>query len=153
VDVSLSSSAGNFTLPAAFTYDVLRPVGGSLLQPGWNAIEVRVPVDAGRFFRGVFSTVPANTPMSVIDPTDTRSFPLGWDDLFFFTLHADTLPLPYWRNTSGHLDGAGGAIYKIWGVNDPSISGLQIFSCFYVVHLGSPSSVSTISNRIMLQYP
>ncbi len=153
VDVTVTEGLNSDTLTGGYTFDTCRSLVGSVLGPGWNAFECRVPQDQGKFFRAIISMIAQDNPMSVIDPLDTRFFPLGWDFVFYYTLHASTIPLPYWKDTFGNLDASGTAIFKIWGLQDPVVSGLTIHTCFYVVSLGAPSNLSTISNRVSISFP
>lgn len=152
VDVTVSDGTVSATLLQGFTFDTLRPVAGTVLTPGWNILECLVPEDAGKFYRAVLSTQAGNTPMIFVDPSDTRLFPLLWSQTFHWSLYDSLYDLPYWADVNGWLDATGHATFRVWGVQDPELSGSEIHTCFFVVDPAALSSMSTISNRVTLTW-
>jgi len=153
VSVAISGAGGGDSLPAAFTYDTCRSLSGGTLVPGWNSFECKVPQDAGKPYIAAFSTVSANTPMSTVDPLDTRFFPLGWSDAFYYSINAATIPLWFWNGTYGTLDPSGSATFNFWGFSGPGLSGFQIHTAFITTDATAPSGMSTISNRVTVTFP
>ena len=152
VDVSVMSGSHMDTLQGGYTYDTLRSVSGYGLVYMWNQMECLVPEDSGKFFRAVLSTSPGSVPMSLVDPFDTRVFPLTWSKTLHWSLYDELFDLPYWSNTISYLDAGGHNFFKIWGLNDPQYAGLELHTCFFVVDPTAPSQMSTISNAVTVAY-
>jgi hypothetical protein len=152
VDITVASGANSGTLTDGFSYETCRYPNGYYLHSGWNIMECFVPVEPGKSYRAIISTAPGSVPMSVLDPLDTRIFPMGWSQTLHWSLYDEIFDLPYWKDTVGFLDSSGYGVFKLWGLDDPQYSGFQLFACFVVVDPTALSSLSTISNAIVVAY-
>ena len=87
--------------------------------------------DPGEFWILLPSLLPGPTPLSLIDPGDTRSLAVGLDQVSLWT--------------GGFLDGAGAASQSYALPSDPSLQGVSIYAQF-VTYPGNPFKVDDISN-------
>ena len=110
------------------------PIGGEL------TLDLRVPAQPTGFYFLGFSL--GSDPGI---PVGTRTLPLNWDLLFAVTFGNPAF--------AGNLDADGEKQIVLFVPNDPSLSGLLIYSAFLTLKAGAPKGVGTISNpeEILLQ--
>lgn len=156
VDVVVSTPGGSVTLEDGFRYDTCRvPAPITLTQ--WSDIELKVPNDAGFFYVAFVAGSQIPTPLSIFgDLTDSRTFPLDFDILFWWSVWTLEMNLPYFSQNIGVVAPDGSATFRLNLPNIPGAAGLSLQFCFMVAgDPNAPSGVRSVTNAAsgLLQSP
>ncbi|MFT5289657.1 MAG: hypothetical protein ACI8QS_000346 [Planctomycetota bacterium] len=127
VSVAAAFALAAATLAPLSTAQTLTESGGVL---GASA-DYTLQGDPGEFWILIPSLTPGPTPLSLLNPGDTRVLSVGFDQY------------PLW--SAGFLNGSGAGAQSYGLPNDPSLQGLGVYAQF-VTYPGNPFKVDDISN-------